>query len=124
MSPVSNNKLFCRYSNNPFKKFFEIGLNVTLSTDDPLILHFTSEPLIEEYSIASQIFDLSNLDMAEIARNSVRQSGFEHVIKEFWAGPEYWNRFNTKSKHNIHIPKITNLLVTSQTRGSNTGGRH
>ncbi len=77
VSPVSNNKLFCKYQNSPFRKFFEIGLNVTLSTDDPLILHLTSEPLIEEYAIASQIFDLSNLDLAEIARNSVRQSGFE-----------------------------------------------
>jgi len=28
-------------------------LNVTLSTDDPLLLHLTDEPLIEEYAIAS-----------------------------------------------------------------------
>jgi AMP deaminase len=47
-------------------------MNVTLSTDDPLILHLTDEPLIEEYAIASQVFDLSSLDLAEIARNSVR----------------------------------------------------
>jgi AMP deaminase len=52
-------------------------MNVTLSTDDPLILHLTSEPLIEEYSIASQIFDFSSIELAEIARNSVMQSGFE-----------------------------------------------
>ena len=70
-------RLFCRYSDSPFRKFFEIGMNVKLSTDDPLILHLTSEPLIEEYSIASQIFDFSSIELAEIARNSVMQSGFE-----------------------------------------------
>ena len=31
------------------------GLNVSLSTDDPLQFHFTKEPLMEEYSIAAQV---------------------------------------------------------------------
>ena len=39
MSPLSNNKLFLSYTKNPFYKFFKRGLNVSLSTDDPLILH-------------------------------------------------------------------------------------
>ena len=41
MSPISNNKLFCKYSDSPFRKYFERGMNVTLSTDDPLMLHHT-----------------------------------------------------------------------------------
>ena len=45
MSPLSNNKLFIEYSRNPFYEYFLRGLNVSLSTDDPLILHFTKEPL-------------------------------------------------------------------------------
>ena len=62
MSPVSNNKLFCRYQKSPFLKYFKMGLNISLSTDDPLILHLTNEPLLEEYAIASQVFDLSTID--------------------------------------------------------------
>lgn len=53
MSPVSNNQLFCKYANSPFRKYFDMGMNVSLSTDDPLILHLTSEPLVEEYAIAT-----------------------------------------------------------------------
>ena len=31
------------------------GLNISLSSDDPLQFHFTKEPLMEEYSIAAQV---------------------------------------------------------------------
>ena len=60
MSPLSNNKLFLKFLNNPFLKFFERGLNVTLSTDAPLIFHLTREPLIEEYSVAAQALELDS----------------------------------------------------------------
>jgi AMP deaminase len=43
------------YHRNPFPVFFARGLNVSLSTDDPLQIHFTKEPLVEEYSIAAQV---------------------------------------------------------------------
>lgn len=55
MSPLSNNALFLKYERNPFPEFFRRGLNVSLSTDDPLQFHFTKEPLIEEYSVAAQV---------------------------------------------------------------------
>ena len=32
MSPLSNNSLFLNYHRNPFPEFFQIGLNVSLST--------------------------------------------------------------------------------------------
>lgn len=38
MSPLSNNLLFLEYDKNPFPRFFKKGLNVTLSTDDPLMV--------------------------------------------------------------------------------------
>ena len=41
MSPLSNNALFLAYERNPLPDFFKIGLNVSLSTDDPLQFHFT-----------------------------------------------------------------------------------
>ena len=39
--------------------FFLRGLNVSLSTDDPLQIHLTKEPLVEEYSIAASVSSLS-----------------------------------------------------------------
>jgi len=41
MSPLSNNALFLTYERNPLPDFFKMGLNVSLSTDDPLQFHFT-----------------------------------------------------------------------------------
>ena len=39
---------------------------------------------MEEYSVAAQIYKLSNVDMCELARNSVLQSGFENQLKKNW----------------------------------------
>lgn len=55
MSPLSNNALFLNFERNPFPYYFRVGMNVSLSTDDPLQFHYTREPLIEEYSIAAQV---------------------------------------------------------------------
>lgn len=88
MSPLSNNALFLAYEKNPFQSFFKKGLNVSISTDDPLMFHFTREPLIEEYSIATQIYRLSSIDTCELAKNSVMQSGFELEIKKRWLGDD------------------------------------
>mmetsp|Transcript_10572 Transcript_10572/g.39371 ORF Transcript_10572/g.39371 Transcript_10572/m.39371 type:complete len:924 (-) Transcript_10572:840-3611(-) len=89
LSPLSNNHLFLKYSRNPFPRFFARGLNVTLSTDDPLMFHFTREPLMEEYSIAAQVWHFSAADKCEIARNSVLQSGFPSSYKQYWVSPYY-----------------------------------
>ena len=83
MSPLSNNKLFLDYNRNPFPEFFFRGLNVSLSTDDPLMLHYTKEALMEEYSVAAQVWKMSSVDQCEIARSSVLQSGFEDAFKRF-----------------------------------------
>ena len=89
MSPLSNNALFLTYERNPFYQYFRRGLNVSLSTDDPLQFAFTKEPLIEEYAVAAQIYKLSSVDMCELAKNSVRQSGYEDSIKKQWLGPNF-----------------------------------
>lgn len=99
MSPLSNNALFLAYERNPFSKYFKRGLNVSLSTDDPLQFAFTKEPLIEEYSVAAQIYRLSAVDMCELAHHSVIQSGFEHELKQRWLGPDY------------HLPGVTGNSV-------------
>ncbi|KAF9646656.1 AMP deaminase [Thelephora ganbajun] len=89
MSPLSNNALFLTYERNPLKEFFKTGLNVSLSTDDPLQFHFTKEPLLEEYSVAAHIYKFPQSSLAELARNSVIQSGFEMELKRHWLG-QHW----------------------------------
>eukprot|EP00887_Chlorella_sp_A99_P005265 scaffold1.g5265.t1 len=113
MSPLSNNSLFLDYHRNPFPTFFARGLSVSLSTDDPLQargwagglsgggreaarqgavgwIHLTKEPLVEEYSVAAQVWKLSATDLCEIARTSVLHSGFPHQCKMHWVHTEYW----------------------------------
>lgn len=89
MSPLSNNKLFLRFDKNPFPTFLKRGLNVALSTDDPLMIHLTKEPLLEEYSVAAQVYGLSQVDLCEIVRNSILQSGFSQENKRSWLGSDY-----------------------------------
>jgi len=89
MSPLSNNSLFLEYNRSPLYDYVMRGLNVSLSSDDPLQFHFTKEPLMEEYSIAAQVWKLSSCDMCELARNSVEHSGFSKETKNYWQGPNH-----------------------------------
>ncbi|KAL2917705.1 AMP deaminase [Polyrhizophydium stewartii] len=110
MSPLSNNALFLTYERNPFLTFFQRGLNVSLSTDDPLQFHFTKEPLIEEYSVAAQIWKLSSTDMCEIARNSVLQSGWEMQIKQRWLGDKCY--LPGPAGNDIHKTNVPNIRIS------------
>jgi len=89
MSPLSNNSLFLNYNRSPLPDYLARGLNISVSTDDPLQFHFTKEPLMEEYSIAAQVWKLSSCDMCELARNSVLQGGFSQETKTHWLGPNH-----------------------------------
>lgn len=91
MSPLSNNRLFLSYQKNPFLEYFHQGLNVSLSTDDPLLLHCTNNALLEEYAVATQVYNLSTTDICELARNSVLQSGLEDEYKRYYLGDDYCN---------------------------------
>nr|XP_010920819.1 probable AMP deaminase [Elaeis guineensis] len=107
MSPLSNNSLFLDYHRNPFPQFFHRGLNISLSTDDPLQIHLTKEPLVEEYSIAASLWKLSACDLCEIARNSVLQSGFSHALKSHWIGRTYYKRGpDGNDIHKTNVPHI------------------
>jgi len=109
MSPLSNNSLFLDYHRNPFPMFFARGLNVSLSTDDPLQIHLTKEPLVEEYSVAAQVWKLSACDLCEIARNSVYQSGFSHPCKSHWVGRKYYIR--GPEGNDIHKTNVPHMRV-------------
>ena len=113
MSPLSNNALFLAYERNPFLQYFKRGLNVSLSTDDPLQFAFTKEPLIEEYSVAAQIYKLNAVDMCELAKNSVKQSGYEYAVKQRWLGPDF------------HLPGVKgNIMAKSNVPNIREGFRH
>lgn len=90
MSPLSNNMLFCELARSPFPTYFVRGLNVCLSTDDPLMFHYTKEPLMEEFCIARHTWQLSPVDLAELFRASVLQSSFERSVKAYWLGDGFW----------------------------------
>lgn len=113
MSPLSNNALFLSYEKNPFVDYFRRGLNVSLSTDDPLQFSFTREPLIEEYSIAIQIYKLSAVDSRELALYSVKQSGFEHEVKDHWGYNMHNSEINIE-KTNIPEPRLAYRRETLQ----------
>lgn len=102
MSPLSNNSLFLNYHRNPLPEFLCRGLVVSLSTDDPLQFHFTKEPLMEEYSIAAQVWKLSSCDMCELARNSVLMSDFPHEVKNTIC----WRRREVNTTNSINIASL------------------
>ncbi|XP_068159360.1 AMP deaminase 2 isoform X2 [Drosophila tropicalis] len=107
MSPLSNNSLFLNYHRNPLPEYLARGLIISLSTDDPLQFHFTKEPLMEEYSIAAQVWKLSSCDMCELARNSVIMSGFTHAVKQQWLGPQYYeDGINGNDITRTNVPEI------------------
>ncbi|WVQ85606.1 AMP deaminase [Cryptococcus sp. DSM 104549] len=109
MSPLSNNALFLTYERNPFKDFFRTGLNVSLSTDDPLQFHFTASHLLEEYSCAAQIYKLTPADMCELARNSVLQSGWEMQVKRHWLGTKWY--MPGSAGNDIHKTNVPNIRL-------------
>ncbi|KAJ3553293.1 hypothetical protein NM688_g3692 [Phlebia brevispora] len=128
MSPLSNNALFLTYERNPLPEFFKIGLNVSLSTDDPLQFHFTKarsferyEPLLEEYSVAAHIYKFPQSSLAELARNSVIQSGFEMEVKRHWLGQHWFlpgaagNDINKTNVPNIRLEYRRQTLLEELT---------
>ena len=110
MSPLSNNRLFLSYDKNPFPTYFQRGLNISLSTDDPLQLHHTKDALLEEYSVALQVYGLTSCDLCELARNSVLQSGFEHPFKVHFLGENYM-KVGPRG-NDIHLTNVPNIRLT------------
>lgn len=105
-SPLSNNFLFRKIADSPFLKLFRRGLNVTLSTDDPLLFHLSDDALLEEYSVARATFGLSMTDLSEIARNSVLMSGFEEDFKKKYLGENYKKGITFMDEQVTHVPLI------------------
>jgi len=56
---------------HPIRRLFDAGVVVTLNTDDPDMFHTT---LSHEYQIAQQVFNFSQDELRELAKNSFRAS--------------------------------------------------
>ncbi|RNF25862.1 adenosine monophosphate deaminase-like protein [Trypanosoma conorhini] len=109
MSPLSNTAAASAYLSNPFPLFFRRGLNVSLATNEPLYFHFTREPLIEEYSIAAKIWQFEFNDLSEIARNSVKKSGFPPTWKENALGRLY--HLNSALGNDVRKSRVSDIRV-------------
>ncbi|KAL3098254.1 hypothetical protein niasHS_002090 [Heterodera schachtii] len=101
MSPMFNNNLFLTYERNPMPGYLKQGLNISLSTDDPLQFHLTKEPLKGKYSIARQLWKLTFCDMCELAKTSVLQED----LKVRWLGA---NRVSFR--HEALVNELINLI--------------
>eukprot|EP01057_Protomagalhaensia_wolfi_P003295 Protomagalhaensia_wolfi_Nauph_80__3294@NODE_3351_length_818_cov_5_902439_g2629_i0_p1_GENE_NODE_3351_length_818_cov_5_902439_g2629_i0NODE_3351_length_818_cov_5_902439_g2629_i0_p1_ORF_typecomplete_len271_score37_91A_deaminase/PF00962_22/2_8e44_NODE_3351_length_818_cov_5_902439_g2629_i0110814 len=109
MSPLSNNALFHEITKSPVNSFFRIGLNVSLSSDDPLMFHFTDEALLEEYSVCAHMWKLSPVDLCELARNSVLQSSYEAQYKRHWLGSRYYKK--GPRGNNIQLTNVPDIRL-------------
>ena len=59
------------------------------------------DAILEEYSVARQVYGLSNCDACELARNSVLQSGFEHPFKRHFQRTTGKLEFNDMTMTNV-----------------------
>jgi AMP deaminase len=70
MTPISNHFLTrdsrCLY----IDVLFNCGLKLSIGTDNPLMLHLSENPLLEEYINAKNIFNFSLIDLMELVSNS------------------------------------------------------
>jgi len=107
MAPLSDNAHRVRYNKHPLNIFFVRGLRVSLATDEPLFLHMTTEALAEEYAIAAQMWKFSIVDLSELARNSVLNSGLSVEQKKQFLG-EFYQRLGVAGNeaHKTNVPSI------------------
>lgn len=75
-----------RIEDHPLKSYFDLGVMVTLNTDDPAMFHTS---LNREYALAQQVFGFSEEQLREIARN-----GFEASFLPADKKIELLNRFD------------------------------
>ena len=70
LSPTSNNYLSRSYKCLHLDVLFNVGLLMSISTDDPLMFHMTDDPLLEELAIVKNMYNFSLVDIYELIINS------------------------------------------------------
>ena len=79
INPTSNQCLHVfPLEQHPFRQLDEMGLLVTVNSDDPPLFNTT---LCQEYEILGQMFGYETADLARIARNAFVVAGVENPVK-------------------------------------------
>lgn len=116
MSPIFESKVFLETAaSHPFLKFFRTGLNLSISTANPLLAHMTNQPLLEEISVLMQVQNLNSADIAELMHNAMLTSGFPHATKQKWLGPGFYREIadaNDTNKTNLSSARYTYRFET------------
>ena len=77
ISLTSNDLLFTHLEDHPIKQMYKRGINVALSTDDPLIFHHTKDctsALVFEFQRAKRLAALTEQDQRDLLTNAVLMS--------------------------------------------------
>jgi len=81
INPTSNIclKVYPDFASHPFRQLDEMGILVTVNSDDPPLFNTT---LVQEYHVLAEEFGYSRTDLARIGRNAFAVSGAEPEIKQ------------------------------------------
>jgi aminodeoxyfutalosine deaminase len=81
INPTSNERLhiYPSMSDHPFRKLDEMGLFVTVNSDDPPLFNTN---LVQEYEVLASQFGYDETNLARIARNAYTCAGVESDVKQ------------------------------------------
>jgi aminodeoxyfutalosine deaminase len=81
INPTSNIclKVYPDFASHPFRQLDEMGVLVTVNSDDPPLFNTT---LTQEYHVLAEEFGYSRADLGRIARNAFVVSGAEPELKQ------------------------------------------
>jgi adenosine deaminase len=103
--PTSNVRLniYPTMSQHPFRELDELGVNVTINTDDPLIIGST---LCDEYITVASEFGYKINDLVRFARNSIQASYATNASKnKYFLEIDEWEKFHlTDIQQNTALP--------------------
>jgi len=78
--PTSNiaTKIYSNYENHPVKKLFELGVKVTVNSDDP---PFFNASIANEYEVMAKL-GLSNEELSSLTRNAIQYSFCDQATRK------------------------------------------
>ncbi|MER6509126.1 adenosine deaminase [Nonomuraea sp. NPDC001636] len=77
-----------RAADVPLRRLFDAGVPIALGADDPLLF---GTRLLRQYELAREVYEFSDAEIAELARQSIRSSTApEPVRKELLKGVDDW----------------------------------
>lgn len=83
MCPVSNVKLCSVHAaeQHPIRKFFDAGVKLTVSTDDPTVF---GNDLVHEYELLMNKLDFTRKEVVQIAKNGFEAALVDEKQRQIW----------------------------------------